>query len=436
MIENRSKIFFFLLLFSLFPSVSNSQIITTFAGNGTRAYSGDGGPATLAELNEPFSTCADSAGNIYIADDANYCIRKVNAVTGVMTTFAGIGTTGFSGDGGPASLAQFGLPVAVVMDSLGNLYVNDNINGRIRRIDGTTGIITTFAGNGVYGFSGDDGPATLASFANAQGIAFDKFNNLYIADAWNQRIREVNTTTGIITTIVGNGTAGFSGDGGPATIASLNYPQCIALDSYGNIIILDGENCRIREVDSLSRIITTIAGNGSCTFSGDGGPATLASINAQDDENGIVCDCRNDIIFPETYSSRIREIDSTTGIINTIAGTGMNGFSGDGGPATLAELSDQLHSVSLDNKGNLFICDVTYDRVREVTGLVTGCPTLTPTPTSVFSGSPGCQSTMSLSKNVSFPRTMCRLSKSRPTIVTAGSTRSRYTTPLGNWYEY
>ncbi len=221
-----------------------------------------------AALNQPYGVTPDSAGNLYIADDQNNRIRKVSG--GTITTVAGIGTMGFSGDGGPATSALLYIPHGVAADSAGNLYIADTGNLRVRKVSG--GTITTVAGNGTVSFSGDGGPATSASINIPYGVAVDSAGNLYIADTGNNRIRKVSG--GTITTVAGNGTASFSGDGGPATSASINEPWAVAVDSAGNLYIADYANNRIRKVSGGT--ITTVAGNGVVGFSGDGGPATNA----------------------------------------------------------------------------------------------------------------------------------------------------------------
>jgi len=256
-------------------------IITTVAGNGTYGFSGDGGPATAAQIHLNFEVnpaiAVDSIGNLYIADMGNERIRKV-ATNGIITTVAGSGARGFSGDGGPATGAQLNFPLSVAVDSIGNLYIADGVNCRIRKVD-TDGIITTVAGSGAVnasgymetGFSGDGGPATAARLSYTADVAVDTGGNLYIADYRNQRIRKVNVSTGIITTVAGSGAlnasgyvdVGFSGDGGPATGAQLNFPSSVAVDSSGNLYIADNNNQRIRKVIFPTRIINL---SGSLAF--------------------------------------------------------------------------------------------------------------------------------------------------------------------------
>ena len=259
--------------------VAGAPTITTIAGTGVASYSGDGGPATSAAINFPESVAVDHAGNIYFADLTNFRVRKVDP-SGTITTVAGCGqvTTPCAlvglGDGGPAT-APFMGPFDVAVDSAGTLYIADDGHQSIRKVD-SSGIITTVAGNGKAGFSGDGGPATGAALNGPGGIAFDSAGNLYIADLSNNRIRKVDTA-GIITTVAGNGVNGFSGDGGPATSAALANPHAVAVDSAGNLYIADTNNFRVRKVNSAG-IITTFAGTGTVGFSGDGGPATSALI--------------------------------------------------------------------------------------------------------------------------------------------------------------
>jgi uncharacterized protein (TIGR03437 family) len=282
--------------------VSASGIITTVAGNGTNSFSGDGGPATSASLNFAPGVTLDASGNLFIADFDNNRIRKVSA-NGIITTVAGNGSQGFSGDGGPATSASLYGPFGVALDASGNLFIADSENNRIRKVS-TSGTITTVAGNGTYGvFSGDGGPATSASLNLPIAVTVDSSGNLFIVDAQNNRIRMVSAS-GIITTVAGNGTRGFSGDGGPATSASLFSPFGAAVDSSGNLFIADGNNNRIRKV-SANGIITTVAGSGNQGFSGDGGPATSASLYLP---NSVAVDSAGNIFIGDTGNNRIRKV--------------------------------------------------------------------------------------------------------------------------------
>src|SRR5437899_228459 len=344
-----------------------TDIITSVAGNGTAGFSGDGGPATSAELSGPLGIAVDSSGNLFIADAGNERIRRVDATTGIITTVAGNGTAGFSGDGGPATGAGLFGPAGIAVDSSGNLFITDSLNNRIRRVNAATRIITTVAGNGMFGFSGDGGPATSAELLVPTGVSVDSSGNLFIADTENARIRRVDATTGIITTVAGNGSFGFSGDGGPATSADLNFPTGIAIDSSGNLFITDTLNHRIRRVNAATRIITTVAGNGTAGFSGDGGPAASAELDLSV-PLGCPCvalDSSGNLFIADAGNERIRRVDATTGIITTVAGNGMFGFSGDGGPATSAELLVPT-GVSVDSSGNLFSADTDKHPIRLV----------------------------------------------------------------------
>ena len=255
--------------------VDAAGVISTVAGDGTWGSSGDGGPATAAQLRRPYDVALDGAGNLYIADEFNRRIRKVDAA-GVITTVAGDGTEGFGGDGGPATAARLDSPSGVALDGDGNLYIADRGNNRIRKV--RSGVITTVAGDGTYGYSGDGGPATAALLNGPTDVAVDGAGNLYIADHDNDRIRKVDPA-GVITTVAGDGTEGYGGDGGAATAAQLHWPRGVALDGAGNLYIADTSNHRIRKVDAAG-VISTVAGGG---YGGDGGPAVAALLNGPTD---------------------------------------------------------------------------------------------------------------------------------------------------------
>jgi sugar lactone lactonase YvrE len=337
--------------------VAPAGIISTVAGTGTAGFSGDGGPAAFAKLNVPVGVSVDAAGNLFIADTFNNRIRKV-IPAGTISTAAGTGTSGFSGDDGPAASAQLAFPGSVVVDAAGNLFIADTFNNRIRKVT-PAGIISTMAGTRPYGFSGDGGLAVSAQLNHPRGVAVDVVGNLFIADSDNNRIRKV-TPAGIISTIAGNGTSGFSGDGGLAASAQLDVPVSVAVDAAGYVYIVD--NNRIRKVTPAG-IISTIAGNVSYGgFNGDGGLAVSAQLNYPED---VAVDGAGNLFIADTFNNRIRKV-TPAGIISTVAGTETSGFGGDGGPATSARLA-YPEGVAVDGAGNLFIADADNDRIRKVT---------------------------------------------------------------------
>jgi hypothetical protein len=279
--------------------VDASGIITTFAGNGTQGFFGDGGPATQAWLNNPSGVTSDGTGGFLIADAFNNRIRRVDA-SGIITTVAGNSSQGFSGDGGPATQASLRYPSAVASDGAGGFLIADN--NRIRRVD-ANGMITTVAGNGQHGFSGDSGFATQAELNGPSGVISDGTGGFLIADTGNSRIRRVDAS-GTITTVAGNGLGGYSGDGGPATQAQLAYPTGISPDGVGGFLIADSSNNRVRRVDA-SGIITTVAGNDDSGFSGDGGPATQAQLYYP---AGVASDGEGGFFIADYYNNRIRRV--------------------------------------------------------------------------------------------------------------------------------
>jgi uncharacterized protein (TIGR03437 family) len=334
--------------------VSNG-VIATVAGNGVRGFSGDTGPAASAQSNSPTAVAVDATGNLYIADWGNNVVRKVSK--GVITTVAGNGTYGYRGDSGPATSAELFAPDGVAVDSAGNLYVADSANNRIREV--SNGVIATVAGNGTSGFSGDGGPASSAQFDGPDGVAVDSAGNLYIADYGNNRIRRVSN--GVITTVAGGGTSRV-GDGGPATSAQLASPQSVAMDSAGNLYINDGGY--IREVSD--GVITTVAGIGTQGFSGDSGPANSAELSSP---GGVAVDSAGNVYIADTGNNRIRKISN--GVMSTVAGNGTEGYSGDDGPATSAQLY-YPSEVAVDAAGNLYITDSGNNRIRKVSnGVIT-----------------------------------------------------------------
>jgi sugar lactone lactonase YvrE len=336
-------------------------VINTVVGNGIAGYSGDNGPALQAEVYLPHGLAADFFGNLYIADSFNSRVRRVDRRTGRIRTVAGNGNVGFSGDGGPATAAQLSFPDAVALDRAGNLYIGD-ANGHVRKVNEETGIITTVAGGGTQ--TGENVPATEAQLNNPFGIAVDSTGDIYISDSSNFRVRRVNHRTGIIETIagIGGGFAGSSGDGGPAIQAALAVPTGLAFDHSGNLYIAELEGSSVRRIDRRTGIITTIAGHHSPGFSGDGGPATQAQFG---NLTALTFDPRGNLYVADSNNQRVRRIDRRTGIVTTVAGTGVGGYGGDGGPATQA-LLDAPEFLAFEPTRGLLIADQNNNRVRLV----------------------------------------------------------------------
>ncbi len=408
--------------------LSPSGRLSVFAGTGVAGYSGDGGPATQAELSFPTALALSSNGDLYIADSGNNRIRMVSP-SGVITTVAGTGVAGFSGDGGPATQAELSFPTAIALSSTGALLIADGGNRRVREVS-PTGTITTVAGNGTLGLSGDGGPATQAGLSEPLGVAAGP-GGIYVADAWNDVVRRILpsgvietvagaadglqfpvavalnaagdifvadwsnrvievTPSGAARTVAGTGVAGFSGDGGPAVKAELDRPSGLAVAPNGDLYIADSGNNRVRMV-SPNGIITTIAGTGVAGFSGDGGPAVKAELN---DPEGLAIGPGGGLYIADSHNQRIREV-LPGGAIRTVAGNGEVGYTGEGVPALSAALNYPA-GVALDSSGNLYIaddgeCDV--DEVSAATGDLTTIAGWTPangvTPTCGYVGPGG-----------------------------------------------
>ncbi len=377
-------------------AVGTDGNINTIAGNGGLGFAGDGAAATSASLSQPYAVALDSQGQLYIADLGNLRIRKVDS-KGNITTIAGTGFPGFTGDGSAAIKATLTLPSGVAVDGSGNVYVADQWNLRIRKIDGS-GNISTVAGNGGFSYSGDGGPATLAQLYGPQGVALDRSGNLFISDSRNGVVRKVaggtiSTLTGTslvyprglaadsagnvyvadfldnkvkrigpdgsVATVAGNGTAGFAGDGGPATSAQLNGPAGVAVDKANNLYIADFANNRIRKITPDGNI-TTVAGNGIQTYAGDGAAATLASLNGP---LGVAADSAGNLYIADTNNHAVREV-TPDGLIHTIAGTGVPGIAGDGGPPASAQITAPS-GIAVDSAGALYVSDSSM-RIRKI----------------------------------------------------------------------
>ncbi len=395
---------------------TNGGNISTVAGNGSRGFSGDGGAATVAQINKPESVAINDAEDIFIADSKNYRIRMVDGSTGNISTYAGTGTNGYSGDGGAATSANMGELRGVFLDTAGDLYLADSVNHVIRKIDAATQIISRVGGSpGDPGY-GDGLLATNAFLGKIEDVAIDSADNLFIADTDLDRVRRVDAGTGIISTVIGTGSEfepasstddvllmaprgvavdsadnvyvadcdndnsrvvkftvvgatyatvagigakGYSGDGGLATAAMINKPRGIGFDDSDNLYIADTDNHRIRKVDAATSIITTFAGNGSAGSTGDGGLATAAKLNKPEK---LVADTLGNLYIADTGNSRLRKV-TASGNISTVAGTGAAGYSGDGGPATLAKIK-KPRGIAIDVDNNGYLGDTENHRIR------------------------------------------------------------------------
>ena len=357
-----------IIFYILFAYIGSAQTITTYAGGGSLI--GDGGPATVAILNRPGGGAFDKYGNYYVVEFLGHRVRKISP-SGIISRVAGTGLGGFSGDGGPATAAQLNEPSSIAVDTSGNIYIADLANFRIRKIDGFTGIISTIAGNGSWGFFGEGVPSTAAQITTIEDVCLDKFGNVYFTDRDNYRIRKINTS-GIITTVAGSGTFSSTGtgDGGPATLATFNFLTGVTVDDVGNLYIADFNDAKVRKVSTMG-IITTVAGNGLATYSGDGIPAT----NAQFNPFRLAFDNNKNLVIADKINRRVYRIDKTSDILDNIAGNGGTGSGGDGGPATAASL-DFPSGVAYDDCGNLYIAESIDKKVRKVNSGTSSIPSV------------------------------------------------------------
>ena len=341
--------------------VVQKGIIQTILGNGEEGWDGDGGPALDAACQLPYACEFDPQGNMIVCMGRQHRIRRMDARTGIITLVAGTGEGGYSGDGGPALEALINQPYGLAVDENGDMYFSQRFDPAVRKIDGRTGIISTVAGTGEFGYSGDGGPGNEAMLREPNDLYLDGQGGLLIADIQDQRIRRVDLATGIITTFAGTGEKSRSGDGKPAAEAGLMGPRAVCMDSLGNIYIAEREGNGVRKI-STDGILTTIAGADSIFgYTGDGGPALAATWGAP---KAMRCDLNDNIIVVDTENCAVRRIDSRTGIVTTIAG-GREGSDGDGGPAVEAELA-RCHGCGINADGNLFIADTHNHRVRVV----------------------------------------------------------------------
>jgi Adenylate and Guanylate cyclase catalytic domain/NHL repeat len=343
------------------PLPTATPRIATIAGTGVNADGPDGRAATATNLAHPVALALDSDGRLYVVDGNQ--VRRINA-DGTVTTMAGTGRAGFSGDGGPATSADLRGPQSIAIDSAGDIFIADSQNNRVRRVD-PRGIITTIAGSGQAGYGGDGGPAKQAVLNDPTGVAIGFGNTILIADSANNRVRVVDTNDSI-DTFAGTGDTGYAGDGGPATSGLLNDPHCVAVDANDNVFVADAFNDRVRRI-AVDGTISTVAGTGVQSFSGDRGPATDASLQlATGPLSGGGClaiDAAGDLFIADALNNRVRKV-AVNGIITTVAGDGRPGVSGDSGPATNAGLDLPL-GVTVDAAG-LYIADSDGNRVRRV----------------------------------------------------------------------
>jgi len=344
---------------------AKSQLIFTVAGNGTAGYGGDSGLASAPAVmvDNPIPVAIDTFGNIFLGDYHNSRVRKINAVSDTIRTVAGNGMDGYLGNGGLATSAKIDRPNGVAVDDSDNIYIADDDNEDIRKVYAATGIIETVAGlgPGTAGYGGDGGPATLAHLDGTYGVAVDSAHNIYICDYNNNRVRKVTASTGIINTIAGTGVPGYNGDGIAATSAEVYNPYGIAVDKSGNVFIGDRSNNRVRKIDTQG-IIHTLAGNGTGAYNGDGVAATSAELNSP---LGVAVDAAGNVYIADESNDRIRKIVATTGLIETLAGTGTPGYNGDSIPATTAEINNPC-GVAVNAAGNVYFCEYSSNRVREI----------------------------------------------------------------------
>jgi DNA-binding beta-propeller fold protein YncE len=334
--------------------MTHQWTISTVAGTGEPGHAGDGGPALHAQLNNPFDLAFDPAGNLVFSDTYNHCLRRIDARTGRIATIAGNATQGFSGDGGPATNAQLSQPYGVTIDRAGNIYTADRLNKRVRRIDGTTGIITTLAG---------EGSPFGEPMAEPNGLALDPAHGLlYIADVADHRVRVADLATGALATFAGTGAAEHSGDGGKAIEAGIFGARAVAVHPDGTVYILERQGSTLRRVFPGIHEIATIAGTGARGYSGDGGRASDAVFNAPKE---MALDAGESILIVDTENHVIRRIDARTWIVTTIAGCGIAGGGGDGGPATEAGLA-RPHGAVVGADGAIYIGDSENHRIRKL----------------------------------------------------------------------
>ena len=345
------------------PPQNKPFIIVAFAGTGTQGWSGNNGPALNARLNRPRGIHKNSAGNVYIADRSNHQIRYVDAVSDNIYAVAGVGTvSGYNCNNCNPLTARLDSPQGVFIDGSGNVYIADTSNHIVRKVIAGGNIVNVAGTPGTQGSSGDGGAATSARLRSPGDVALDNAGNIYIADTGNCKIRKVDAVTSFISTYAGTGTCGYNGNGGSATSTRLKSPRQLAFDSAGNLYVADTSNNRIRKIDKITGIVTTVAGGGA---GGDGGLAVNAQLNAPE---GIAVNQFGTLYIADSSNNRIRKVDAATGIISAHAGTGSQGNTGDGGLATVARLNTPRRLSAYDDvDGHIIIADTNNNRIREVT---------------------------------------------------------------------
>jgi DNA-binding beta-propeller fold protein YncE len=334
--------------------------ITTITGTGAPGYSGDGGLAEKAQINNPFFCLFDLAGNLYIAEGDGNVVRRIENGSGRISTIVGSGRRGYDGDDGLATKAAFNNLVAIAVADTGDIYIVDRLNSRVRRYEVKTGIVTTVAGDGTKAYGGDGGPGTKAQLKEPHDCVFDGKGGLLIADVADCRVRRLDLKAGVITTFAGTGVRTRSGDGGPAVKASFAGSRALAVDPRnGDVYVVEREGNAIRRIDGRTGIVTPFAGTGKKGYEGDRGPAKAATFNGP---KGLYCDAKGNLYVVDTENHAIRCIDAATGVIATVAG-GRRGPEGDGGPAKAASLN-RPHGVCIGPDGALYIADSENHRIR------------------------------------------------------------------------
>jgi sugar lactone lactonase YvrE len=336
--------------------------LRVMVGTGEAGDTGDGGPAGQAKLNQPFDAAFDGSGNLFLSDTGNHRLRRVDARTGVISTVAGTGRPGFSGDGGPATAATLNEPYGVAVDDAGNVFFADRLNRRVRRVDGKSGIIETVAGTGEARHSGDAGPAAEAGLVEPNDVALDRNGRLYIADVGAHRVRVVVLANGQIATLAGTGAAVTTGDGGPASDASFDGARAVQCAPDLRLYVVERQGHVVRVIDQRTGLISTVAGTGSAGYSGDDGPARDATFHGPK-EIAVAGDGALYVVDTENHA--VRRIDPVTGRLTTIAGTGTPGRQGEGGPATQAQL-DRPHGATQAPDGAIWVVDTGNHRLVKI----------------------------------------------------------------------